>query len=346
MKNVLLTGAAGFIGSHLAEALIHQGFHLRAFLHYNSRGDPGLLRYLDPALYKEMEILSGDLADTDTVHKAVRGCDTVFHLGALTSIPYAYHHPQQVIAANVNGTLNVLLACRDAEVERLLHTSAGEVYGSARTVPVQEDHPLQGQSTYAASKISADKLAESFYCSYGLPVVILRPFSVYGPRQPINAFIPSLINQALTCPEIHPGSLETRRDYIYVSDIVAGFLKAAAAPGVEGHVYNLGSGQEVTTAHLLEAILDLGAQFGLTARPTIVTNSHHSDLRQEGLSIGEGNNGFGRSRSGTRRLLSDNTRAQVDLGWTPTTSLPDGLRQTIAWVSAHPDACRATISEN
>jgi dTDP-glucose 4,6-dehydratase len=332
MKKVLLTGAAGFIGSHLAEALIYQGAHLRAFLHYNSRGDPGLLRHLDPTLYKEIEIISGDLADTDAVYKAVRGCDTVFHLGGLTSIPYAYHHPQQVISANVNGTLNVLLACREATIERLLHTSAGEVYGSARTIPIPEDHPLQGQSPYAASKISADKLAESFYCSYGLPVVTLRPFSVYGPRQSARALIPALITQALTCPEIHPGSLETCRDYTYVTDIVAGFIKAAQTPGIEGHVYNLGSGQEVTTEHLLQIILDLASQYGLATRPAIVTNTRRSNSIQRGY-------------SGIRRLLSDNTRAQQELGWAPVTSLPDGLRHTIAWVSAHLDFCRSTISE-
>jgi nucleoside-diphosphate-sugar epimerase len=335
MNTVLLTGAAGFIGSHLAEALVGQGARLRAFIRYNARSDIGLLRLLDPRLLKEIELVPGDLADPDAVHKAVRGCDTVFHLGALVSIPYSYHHPKQVVTTNVDGTLNVLLACRDSSIERLVHTSAGEVYGTPRALPITEDHPLQGQSPYAASKIAADKLAESFYCAYGLPVVIVRPFSAYGPRQSARAIIPTLITQALTRPEVHLGSPDTRRDFTFVTDIVSGFLKAAQMPGVEGHVYNLGSGGEVTAVQLLQAILTLthapgngrpARESGAAARKSGAASSPEPALQRT-------------------RLLADTTRAREELAWRPAVPLEDGLRQTIAWISAHLDLYQPALAE-
>lgn len=329
MKTVLLTGAGGFIGSHLAEALVTRGARLRAFVRYNSRGDPGLLRHLDPALLKEIELISGDITDADAVRKAVSGCDTVFHLGALISIPYSYHHPEQVITTNVLGTLNVLLACRDMGVERVLHTSTSEVYGTARSVPITEDHPLQGQSPYSASKIGADKLAESFYCAFELPVVTVRPFNTFGPRQSARAIIPTIITQALTRPEIHLGSLDTRRDFTFVNDTVSGFLKAAQAPGVEGHVFNLGTGREITVAQLLDLVLDLIPAYGVEQRPALITDRER--LRPE--------------KSEVQRLLSDNTRARQELGWQPEISLEDGLRQTIAWIAAHLDLYKPGVYE-
>lgn len=329
MKTVLLTGAGGFIGSHLAEALVTRGARLRAFVRYNSRGDPGLLRQLNPALLKEIELISGDLTDADAVRKAVTGCDTVFHLGALISIPYSYHHPEQVVTTNVLGTLNVLLACRDLGVERVLHTSTSEVYGTARSVPITEDHPLQGQSPYSASKIGADKLAESFYCAFDLPVVTVRPFNTFGPRQSARAIIPTIITQALTRPEIHLGSLDTRRDFTFVTDTVSGFLKAAQASGVEGHVFNLGTGREITVARLLDLVIDLLPAFGVEQRPEIVTD-------RERLRPG---------KSEVQRLLSDNTRARQELGWQPEVSLEDGLRQTMAWIAAHLDLYKPGVYE-
>ena len=324
MQNVLLTGAGGFIGSHLAETLVMQGARLRAFVRYNSRGDPGLLGQLAPQVLREVEIISGDLTDADAVQKAVSGCDTVFHLGALISIPYSYHHPQQVVATNVMGTLNVLLACRDLGVERLIHTSTSEVYGTARTVPISEEHPLQGQSPYSASKIGADKLAESFYCAFSLPVVTVRPFNTFGPRQSARAVIPTIITQALTRPQVKLGSLDTRRDFTYVSDTVAGFLRAAQADGVSGKVFNLGTGREVWIGDLVEMIFNLAAEFGISERPTLKTDAQR--LRPE--------------HSEVMRLLSDNRQARDVLGWSPEVSLVDGLRQTMAWIAAHLDHYR------
>lgn len=329
MKNVLLTGAGGFIGSHLAEALVKGGARLRAFVRYNSRGDPGLLRQLDPAVLSEIELISGDITDTDAVRKAVTGCDTVFHLGALISIPYSYYHPEQVVTTNVMGTLNVLLACRDSGVERVLHTSTSEVYGTARSVPISEEHPLQGQSPYSASKIGADKLAESFYCAYELPVVTVRPFNTFGPRQSARAIIPTIITQALTRPEIHLGATDTRRDFTFVTDTVSGFLKAAQTPGVEGQVFNLGTGREVTIAEVLERVLAYAPAFGVAQAPAVVTDPQR--LRP--------------AKSEVQRLLSDNAHARQALHWQPEVSFEEGLRQTMAWIAAHLELYKPGVYE-
>ena len=219
-KLVLVTGAGGFIASHLVETLVREGARVRAFVRYNSRGDPGLLSLLDEDVKAQVEVVAGDLRDPDAVQSAVRGMSTVFHLGALIAIPYSYLHPVEVVETNVIGTLNVLMAARAHSVERLVHTSTSEVYGTARRVPIDETHPLQGQSPYSASKIGADKLAESFYCTYSLPVVTVRPFNTYGPRQSARAVIPTIITQALSRDEIRLGSLDTKRDFTYVSDTV------------------------------------------------------------------------------------------------------------------------------
>ena len=332
MKNVLLTGAGGFIGSHLTEALIAQGVHLRAFIRYNSRGDTGLLKQLDPHFQKEIELVTGDITDQDAVRKAVAGCDTVFHLGALISIPYSYKHPEQVVATNVVGTLNVLLAARDLGVERVVHTSTSEVYGSARTVPISEEHPLHGQSPYSASKIGADKLAESFYCAFGLPVVTVRPFNTFGPRQSARAVIPTIITQALTQDEVRLGSLDTRRDFTYVTDTVAGFIKAAQTPGIEGQVFNLGTGREFWISDLVNIILDLIPQISAEqekVRPTLKIENQR--LRPE--------------KSEVMRLLSDNTKARDCLNWSPDVSLEDGLHHTMLWIAKHLDFYRPGVYE-
>jgi dTDP-glucose 4,6-dehydratase len=260
-KSVLVTGAGGFIASHLVESLVNAGAQVRAFVRYNSRGDPGLLSFIDSKILEEVEIIAGELRDLPAVTSAMRGISLVYHLGALISIPYSYRHPVEVVETNILGTMNVLLAGQELGVARIVHTSSSEVYGTALHVPIDEGHPLQGQSPYSASKIGADKLAESFYRSYGLPVVTLRPFNTYGPRQSGRAVIPTIITQALTQEVLYLGNLDTRRDLTYVADTVDGFLRVGQYDGLEGEVINLGSGVETKISDLAAEII------GLIGRP-------------------------------------------------------------------------------
>jgi NAD dependent epimerase/dehydratase len=318
-RSVLVTGAGGFIGSHLVESLLAGGAKVRAFVRYTSRKDPGLLRQLKEEDFARLELVAGDLRDEHAVRGAVAGCQFVFHLGALISIPYSYLHPVEVAGVNFSGTLNVLTACREAGVERLLHTSTSEVYGTARRVPIDEAHPLQGQSPYSASKIGADKLAESFFCAYGLPVVTVRPFNTFGPRQSARAVIPTIITQALASDALRLGSLETTRDFTYVADTVRGFLRAAEAPGVEGETFNLGTGQEISIGALARQIV------AMLGRPVQIVQD------EERLRPGA---------SEVLRLLSDNSLAGKRLGWQPEFSLEQGLERTIAWVREHLDLYR------
>jgi dTDP-glucose 4,6-dehydratase len=313
-RKSLVTGAGGFIASHLVEDLVRRGSDVRAFVRYNSRGDPGLLNMLPAEVRTEVEIISGDLRDADAVHRAIKGISCVFHLGALIAIPYSYVHPREVVETNVLGTLNVLMAARELGVDRIVHTSTSEVYGTAQRVPIDESHPLQGQSPYSASKIGADKIAESFYRSFDLPVVTLRPFNTYGPRQSARAVIPTIITQALTQETVHLGNIHARRDLTYVSDTVAGFVKVAVARGVEGEAFNLGSSMEIEVQALAEEIIAL---IGKPVR--IVTDA--SRLRPE--------------KSEVQRLISDNRLAQKRLGWVPEVELQEGLRRTIDWISCH-----------
>lgn len=315
-RPVLVTGAGGFIASHLVENLVTLGARVRAFVRYNSRADPGLLRQLSPETCSKIELVSGDLRDLPTVQEAMQEIDTVFHLGALIAIPYSYKHPAEVVETNILGTLNILLAARTLQTRRVIHTSTSEVYGTALRVPIDEDHPLQGQSPYSASKIGADKLAESFFCSYNLPVVTLRPFNTYGPRQSARAVIPTIISQALTSSVIHLGNLEARRDLTYVSDTVAGFLAVGRVPNIEGQTFNLGSGSEITIGDLAQKIITL-------LRKPISIEIDDQRLRPQ--------------KSEVQRLLSNNQKAQRELSWSPKTDLDAGLRQTISWISAHPD---------
>lgn len=310
-KTVLVTGAGGFIASHLVETLVRQGASVRAFVRYNSRNDPGLLAQLEPQTLAAVEIIAGDLRDLPALQQAAKGVDFIFHLGALIAIPYSYLHPAEVVETNVLGTLNVLLAARELGTARVIHTSTSEVYGTALRVPIDESHPLQGQSPYSASKIGADKLAESFHCSYGLPVVTVRPFNTYGPRQSARAVIPTIISQALTRGELHLGNLETRRDFTFVSDTVSGFLRAAEANGVEGQTFNLGTGREVTVGEL---VLLVGRILGREL-PVVQENAR---LRPE--------------KSEVMRLLSDNRKAKAQLGWQPAVDLEEGLTQTVEWI--------------
>lgn len=313
-KHVLVTGAGGFIASHLVERLVHRGAQVRAFVRYNSRGDPGLLSMLSGDIFEQIEIVPGDLRDKDAVQRTVDGCSHVFHLGALIAIPYSYIHPIEVVESNILGTLNVLLSARDAGIDRLIHTSTSEVYGTALYVPINESHPLQGQSPYSASKIGADKLAESFYRSFDLPVVTVRPFNTYGPRQSMRAVIPTIITQALNGNVIHLGNLDARRDLTFISDTVEGFLRAAEANGVAGETFNLGTGSEIQIGDLTDEIISLIGK-------TIEVVVDPERLRPE--------------KSEVQRLLSDNSLAKAKLRWEPKITLREGLIQTIAWIKEH-----------
>ncbi len=311
-KNVLVTGAGGFIGSHLVDSLVQQGARVRAFVRYNSRNDPGLLSMLSPQVLANLEILSGDLRDLTAIQSAMRGITHVFHLGALIAIPYSYQHPAEVVETNVIGTLNMLLAARDQQVERLVHTSTSEVYGSALRVPIDESHPLQAQSPYAASKIGADKLAESFYCSYDLPVVTIRPFNTYGPRQSARAVIPTMMTQALARSAIRIGNMNARRDFTYVSDTVSGFLKIGQTADICGQTINLGTGQEIRIGDLAQRIMSM-------LDHPIKLQIDTGRLRPE--------------KSEVQRLISDNRLALDKLGWSPVVELNDGLQRTFDWIA-------------
>lgn len=315
-KHVLVTGAGGFIGSHLAEKLLRLGALLRVFIRYTSRSELGALADLAPELLEKIEIIEGDLRDPQAVREACRGMTHVFHLGALIAIPYSYRHPAEVVETNVIGTLNVLMAARETGVERVIHTSTSEVYGTARQVPIAEGHQLQGQSPYSASKIGADKLAESFFCTFNLPVVTIRPFNTYGPRQSARAVIPTIITQALTSDKVYLGNLTPRRDLTYVSDTVEGFLRAGSSRGVIGETINLGANGEVSIGDLAETIIRL------IGRPVEIVIDKER---------------FRPERSEVMRLWADNRKARQVLGWEPRVSLEDGLRWTIEWIKEHLD---------
>ncbi len=307
---VLVTGAGGFIGSHLCELCLSGGAQVRAFVHYNSRNDWGMLEDLDKRKLKQMDIQTGDLRDPEAVRRAVRGCNYVFHLGALIGIPYSYVNPADVVSTNVQGTLHVLQACLDSGVERLIQTSTSEVYGTAQYVPMDESHPLNPQSPYAATKVGSDKLAESFFRTYGLPVTILRPFNTYGPRQSPRAVIPTIITQALHSRTIRLGSLEPKRDLTFVTDTARGFVAAAVSPAARGQTVQLGSNSEISVGELVEAI---GRIMGKSLKP----------VAEEGRRRPKA--------SEVERLFASNRRAKELLGWQPRVSISQGLEKTIAW---------------
>lgn len=318
-KQVLVTGAGGFIASHLVERLVGEGAQVRTFVRYNSRNDVGMLRLISPDVFSQLEVVRGDLRDVEAVRGAVRGVDTVFHLGALIAIPYSYLNPREVIDVNIMGTTNVLMAARDFGVRRVVHTSTSEVYGTAQYVPIDEKHPLQGQSPYSASKIGADKIAESFYRSFEVPVVTLRPFNTYGPRQSTRAVIPTIITQALTRDEVKLGSLDPSRDFTFVKDTANGFMCAAGAANVLGQEINLGNDNTIRIGDLVEKIFNI---IGKT--PKVVTDSQR--IRPV--------------KSEVMKLWASNQKAREMIGWGPRISLDEGLRLTIEWISAHLDLYR------
>jgi NAD dependent epimerase/dehydratase len=313
-QRILVTGAAGFIGSHLTEALAASGARVTAMVRYNSASAIGNLAFLSKELRERLTIIAGNIEDSDFVFRAVEGQDIVMHLAALIAIPYSYVAPRSYVRTNVEGTLNVLEAARRFGTKRVVQTSTSEVYGTAVRTPIDEDHPLQGQSPYSASKIGADKIAESYYRSFDSPVVILRPFNTYGPRQSARAFIPTIISQALSRDAIHLGALTPRRDMTFVTDTVEGFIRAATAPGIEGEIINLGTGESASVGEFADRILRL-----MDCRKAVV----HDEARTRP------------EKSEVMQLLSDNRKAARLMGWRPTTPLDDGLAQTISFVSAN-----------
>lgn len=314
-RKVLVTGAGGFIGSRLCEQLLHEGADVRAFVRYNSRNDPGLLSCLDRALFSSLDLQAGDLRDSGAVQRAVRGVDVAFHLGALIGIPYSYRNPREVIDTNIMGTLNVLEAARQHEVQRVIHTSTSEVYGTARMERIHEGHPLHGQSPYSASKIGADKIVESYVRSFGVRAVTIRPFNTYGPRQSRRALIPTIVSQALQGSTIKMGSPDTIRDFTYVDDTVAGLMAAATADDVIGEEINLGSDSEISSG---EVVRSVGA---------LLNRELKVEIQSDRIRPAE---------SEVRRLRSDNAKAAARLGWKPAMPFEEGLRNVISWFVAHP----------
>lgn len=320
-KKVLVTGAGGFIGSHLVEELLLRGASVRAMVHYNSGSSIGNLSFLPKERQAALDIVSGNIEDSDFVFRAVEGVDIVLHLAALIAIPYSYVAPRSYVRTNVEGTLNIVEAARRLGTSRVVHTSTSEVYGTAQREPIDEDHPLQGQSPYSASKIGADKIAESYFRSFDTPVVTLRPFNTFGPRQSARAFIPTIISQALERDVIELGSLDPRRDMTFVGDTVDGFIRAATQPGIEGKTINLGTGTTFSIGHFAGLILNLMGY----DKPILLDQRRVRPAASEVLN-----------------LVSDNGKAFQLMGWEPRTTLNDGLRQSIAFVDQNRGLFRST----
>ena len=312
---IVVTGAGGFIGSHLCELLVREGADITAFVRYTSRGDWGLLHLVEPEIARNIQVVTGDLRDPEAVRNVVRGHETIFHLGALIAIPYSYQHPTEVAQVNVVGTLNVLNAAREFGISRMVHTSTSEVYGTAQTVPISESHPLSAQSPYSASKIGADALAMSYHCSFGLPLATVRPFNTYGPRQSGRAVIPTIIGQALNTGRIKLGSLTPTRDFLFVKDTVAGFLAVAHCDLAIGKTVNLGTGNEIS-------IGDLAAKIVERTGCDVPIESEEERIRPDNSEV--------------FRLVCDAERAKNWTGWEPTYSLDAGLDEVIDFMRSHP----------
>jgi UDP-glucose 4-epimerase len=316
-RTVLVTGADGFMGSHLVERLAAAGARVRAFCFYNSNGSLGWLDGAEAELRRSLDVRLGDIRDARFVEEACRGVDTVFHLAALIAIPYSYQAVESFIDTNVKGTLNVLEGVRRAGCRRLVQTSTSEVYGTPAALPILETHPLQGQSPYSASKIAADKLCEAYYRSFGVPVVTLRPFNTYGPRQSTRAVLPAMLVQLMAGKkEIKLGRLDPRRDLTFVSDTIEGFVAAGQAEGVDGEEIQLGTGRAVSVGELFEIAC---AALGVSAR--VVQDA--ARVRPDASEV--------------LVLLSDPSKARTRLGWQPTVSIEDGVARTARWLEAHGD---------
>jgi len=313
-KKVVVTGAGGFIGSHLVDELLQKKAEVTAFVHYNSRNDWGMLEGIYDDSRPDLNVILGDITDSQMVRKVIAGNEVIFHLAALIGIPYSYIAPESYLATNIRGTLNVMQASLDTGVERVIHTSTSEVYGTAQYTPIDEKHPLQGQSPYSASKIGADKIAESYFCSFGLPVSTLRPFNTYGPRQSARAVIPTIIIQALKSNIVRLGSLSPVRDLTYVKDTANAFIKIAESPKTIGEVINAGSGVGTSIGELVKEIIR-------KTNPEARIVCEASRIRPENSEV--------------MTLLCDNSLARDHMGWQPQYRLEDGLDFTIAWINDH-----------
>jgi NAD dependent epimerase/dehydratase len=322
-KTVLVTGAGGFIGSHLVGRLADLGASVRALVHYNSRNDWGNLQFLTPAQTARVEVVLGNVEDSGCVDAVVKGTDCVFHLAALIGIPYSYVAPRSYVATNVNGTLNVLDAVLRHKVRRMVHTSTSEAYGTALYVPIDEDHPVQGQSPYSATKIAADKIAESYFRSFDAPVATIRPFNTYGPRQSARAVIPTIISQLLSGKDVVSlGSLTPERDLTFVEDTVAGFIAVAECDRAVGQVINVGTGNAISVGDLARKLVD-------AVNPKARIVSVEERVRPD--------------KSEVLRLVCGNEKARTLTGWAPSVSLDEGLRRTVEFVRAHLDLYRHDI---
>ncbi len=312
-KKILVTGADGFIGSHLVETLLDEGCNVKAFTYYNSFNSWGWLDTFPKETLHNVEVFTGDIRDPNGVRSAIKDIDIVFHLAALIAIPFSYHSPDSYIDTNVKGTLNVLQACRDYDIERVVVTSTSEVYGTAQYVPIDEKHPLQGQSPYSASKIGSDKIAESFYRSFGMPVVIARPFNTYGPRQSARAVIPTIITQLINGRNnINLGSIHPTRDFNYVGDICKGFVSLAQSDEAVGKEVNIGSGTEISIGSLAKLLIEL------TGKDVEIVSE---DIRKRP------------DKSEVERLVCNKSLIEEITGWEPETTLREGLLNTIEWFS-------------
>lgn len=309
-SKVVVTGAGGFIGSHLTEQLVLRGAKVKALVHYNSQGTWGNLELVDKEVLKNLEVVTGDITDPFFCRDLVKNSDIVFHLAALIAIPFSYKAPHYFVQTNIIGTLNILQACLEHNISNVVHTSTSEVYGTALYTPIDEKHPLHGQSPYSASKIGADKLAESFYCSFGLPVKTIRPFNTFGPRQSARAIIPAIVCQALTGEKIYLGNPKPVRDLNYVLDVVNGFIKVAELQGNFGEAINIGSGKAISVGDLVKLI-------GHLLHRTLEVVSADERMRPE--------------KSEVYQLVCDNSKARRIVGWQPNLTLEEGILQTADW---------------
>lgn len=323
MSKVLVTGADGFIGSHLVEKLLSEGAQVRAFVYYNSFNSWGWLDQLPKKTMEKVEVFTGDIRDPNGVRKAMEGIDTVYHLAALIGIPFSYHSPDSYVDTNIKGTLNILQAARDEQVKRILVTSTSEVYGSALYTPIDEKHPLQGQSPYSATKIGADKIAESFYLSFNLPITIVRPFNTFGPRQSARAVIPTIISQLLDGKtEIKLGSLTPTRDFNYVKDTVNGFYEIAQSPNTIGEVVNIATSTEISIGHLAKTCIEI-------INPSAKIIHDEERIRPE--------------KSEVNRLLGCNTKIKELTDWEQSYSFEEGIKETVEWMKANISAYKTDI---